>query len=90
MRMYEIISGQKNNMQFEIKDIRSMFKIENKYPRLYDLCKLIDRTKEELKCVCPYYFEYELLPRSAKIKTHIQIIPKKTIINSLINHLLMY
>lgn len=62
-RIYELLVGNSTVITFELKHIRTMFCLENKYASNYDFInRVIKSSQKEMKELedCPFYFEYEL------------------------------
>ncbi len=62
-RIYELLVGNSTVISFELKHIRTMFCLENKYASNYDFInRVIKSSQKEMKELedCPFYFEYEL------------------------------
>lgn len=60
MRLYEIISGQKQPITYTIEALKSMFGISDKYKNVNDFKKrIIDTAKKELDKCSPYTFDYK-------------------------------
>lgn len=61
MRFYELFSGNKKPITYTIKDLRSMFSLEDKYIRMNSfISRVIDSAKNELDSVSPYSFDYKV------------------------------
>ena len=63
IRFYELIKMRKGQgyMDISIDDLRSMFRLENKYSRFRDLRRyVIDKARNELKEKCDLYFDYKI------------------------------
>jgi len=75
MRFYELLTGQKLPITYSIKNLKIMFKIEDKYKLVADFIRfVIIPAKIELDKSSPYSFEYQLLKTGRKI-TSIQFFP---------------
>lgn len=62
MRFYELMSGQKEPIEFKIGTLKEMFSISDKYKRVNDFLRyVLDVAKKELDEKSPYSFEYEPL-----------------------------
>lgn len=62
-RIYELLVGNSTIITFELKHIRTMFCLENKYASNYDFInRVIKSSQKEMKELedCPFYFDYEL------------------------------
>jgi plasmid replication initiation protein len=61
MRFYELISGQKKQLEYSIEKLRNIFQLEDKYknPRHF-ISYVIDPAKKELDLKAPYSFNYQL------------------------------
>lgn len=60
MRFYELMSGQKDPIEFKIETLKGMFSISDKYKRVNDFLRyVLDVAKKELDEKSPYSFEYE-------------------------------
>lgn len=60
MRMYELLSGQKTPLSFNVEDLRNRFGLKSKYKRADDFKKnVLDIAKKELDENSPYSFTYE-------------------------------
>lgn len=62
-RIYELLVGNSTIITFELKNIRKMFCLENKYASNYDFInRVIKSSQKEMKELedCPFYFDYEL------------------------------
>lgn len=67
MRFYEILSGQKTPLTYTIDQLKSMFRLENKYKKVNDFIrKVIEVPKKELDEKSPYSFEYKINKKGAK------------------------
>lgn len=59
MKMYTLISGQKNPIYYSFESLRSMFGLDGKYSQSSDIIKrLIKPCKEELDKSCPWSYDY--------------------------------
>lgn len=60
MRFYELMSGQKEPIEFRIETLKEMFSISDKYKRVNDFIRyVLDVAKKELDEKSPYSFGYE-------------------------------
>lgn len=60
MRFYELMSGQKEPIEFKIETLKEMFSIADKYKRVNDFIRFVlDVAKKELDEKSPYSFDYE-------------------------------
>jgi len=60
MRFYELMSGQKEPIEFKIETLKNMFSISDKYKRVNDFLRyVLDVAKRELDESSPYSFDYE-------------------------------
>lgn len=76
MRLYEIISEQKNPITYSIYDLKDYLQLTEKYKQNKDFIKrIIEPAKKELDKKSPYSFEYKF--NEGYKKTHITLIPKK-------------
>lgn len=76
MRFYELLSGQKNPLTYTIEDLKSMFKISDKYKLVSDFFrKVIEPAKRELDAKSPYSFDYKINKSGRKFHS-ITFIPK--------------
>jgi len=61
MRFYELFSGKTNPITYSIRDLKIMFRIENRYKLFADFRRyVIDTAKKELDKKAPYSFEYKV------------------------------
>lgn len=61
MRIYELISGQRDPITFRIDHLKEMFDIADKYPRNRDfMIYVIDAAQKELNDKSPYTFDYKV------------------------------
>lgn len=60
LRMYKIISNQKNPISFSIAQLKEMWGVQDKYPKNKDFIKNITNAKKELDEVSPWTFEYDI------------------------------
>jgi hypothetical protein len=59
MRFYELMSGQRTPLTYKIEELKTMFQLQNKYPRNPDFIKrVIEPAKKELDEKSPFSFEY--------------------------------
>lgn len=59
MRFYELMSGQKSPLTYTITELKTMFQLQDKYPRNPDFIKrVVEPAKKELDEKSPYSFEY--------------------------------
>lgn len=59
MRMYELMSGQENPIQFDYEDLRQRFGIADKYSDVRNFKRrVLDVAKKELDASSPYSFDY--------------------------------
>lgn len=59
MKMYALISGQKNPISYNFDKLKAMFGVEGKYSQSADIIKrIIKPAKEELDKCCPWSFDY--------------------------------
>jgi plasmid replication initiation protein len=76
MRLYELISNQKNALIFLIENLKKILFVADKYKMINDFIKrIIIPAKLELDKSSPYSFDYQLLKTGRKI-TSIKLIPK--------------
>lgn len=67
MRFYELMSGQERPLTYLIDDLKTMFKLDNKYKNVNDfLKKVIETAKKELDEKSPYSFEYKINKQGKK------------------------
>lgn len=67
MRMYELMSGQKNPITFGIDTIRTMFGVENKYAKTNLLeARIFDTAKAEMDEFSPISFSYQRITEASK------------------------
>lgn len=60
MRFYELMSGQKDPIEFKIETLKDMFSISDKYKRVNDFLRyVLDVAKLELDEKSPYSFNYK-------------------------------
>lgn len=65
MRLYQLMSGQERPLEYSLDNLKSIFGLENKYPRPVDFIKrVIIPAKEELDRLAPYSFDYKPIFRS--------------------------
>ncbi len=77
MRFYELMSNQTRPITFTIKDLKIMFKVEDKYKENHDFIKKVIKTaQKELNALSPYSFEYQPLKTSREI-TALKFYPVK-------------
>lgn len=70
MRFYELLSGQKTPLSFNLEDFRKLFKIENKFKRIDTLEeRVIETAKRELDESSPYSFTYERMTQPSRGRT---------------------
>lgn len=75
MRFYELFSGQKRPITYNIETLKEMFQIVDKYDRINDFAKrVLDVAKRELDKKSPYSFEYRYEKTGRKV-TAITFIP---------------
>ena len=75
MRIYELLSGKKEAVVYNIRALKKMFGLENKYKRGPDFIKrVIDPAKKDLTKHAPYSFEFETI-KSGRYFTHIRFSP---------------
>jgi len=68
MRMYELICGQKNPIEFKIDVLKKMFWLEGRYPNNGDFIRrVIVPAKKELDAYSPFSFEFTIRKTGAKI-----------------------
>ena len=60
LRMYKIISNQKNPISFSIAQLKEMWGVQDKYPKNKDFIKNIANAKKELDEVSPWSFDYDI------------------------------
>lgn len=61
IRMYELMSGQKNPLTYTIENLKEMFGLEDKYKRPRDFIKrVIEPAQTELNEKSPYTFSYRI------------------------------
>lgn len=67
MRLYELMSGQREVLTYSINNIKKMLSIEGKYTRLYDFQKrVLNVAKTELDLFADWSFEYVVLGDNIK------------------------
>ena len=67
MRFYEILSGQKTPLTYTIDQLKSMFRLENKYKdNNRFIIKVIEVPKKELDEKSPYSFDFEVNKKGRK------------------------
>lgn len=67
MRFYEILSGQKTPLTYTIDQLKSMFRLENKYKdNNRFISKVIEVPKKELDEKSPYSFDFEVNKKGRK------------------------
>lgn len=77
MRFYELMSGQNTPITFTIDQIKSMFKLENKYKDTNRfISKVIDVAQKELDEKSPYSFDYKINKQGRKFHS-ITFYPKQ-------------
>lgn len=60
MRFYELMSKQKKPITYSIDELKSMFKLENKYKKVNDFIKkTVEVAKKELDEKSPYTFDFK-------------------------------
>ena len=59
LRMYKLVSEQKNPITFTIDELRTKFGLAEKYKRPHDLMGVLDTAKKELDACSPWTFDYE-------------------------------
>jgi len=70
MRFYELLSGQKNPINYRIEHLKILFSIEEKYKLNADFIrKVIIPAKKELDAKSPFSFEYALIKNGRKIES---------------------
>jgi len=68
MRFYELFSGQKAPITYNIDNLKVIFKIEDKYKQLHDFMRyVVIAAKEELDKKSPYSFEYSFVKTGRKV-----------------------
>lgn len=81
MRFYELMSNQTRPIVFTIKDLKIMFRVEDKYKENYDFIrKCVKVAKKELDALSPYSFEFEELKTGREI-TALKFHPVKIVTN---------
>jgi hypothetical protein len=61
MRFYELLSGQTTSLSYSIDDLKSMFKLENKYKNIkLFVFYVVEPAKRELDLKAPFSFSYQL------------------------------
>lgn len=61
MRFYELVSGQKTPITYNIDSLKDIFQINGKYKKINDFIKrVIEPAKAELDKCSPYSFEYSM------------------------------
>ena len=67
MRMYELLSGQKTPLSFNVEDLLERFKLAGKYKRISTFEeKVLEVAKRELDEHSPYSFTYERITRRSR------------------------
>lgn len=67
MRFYEILSGQKTPLTYTIEQLKSMFRLEDKYKDTNRfISKVIEVPKKELDEKSPYSFDYKINKKGRK------------------------
>ncbi|MRI64591.1 RepB family plasmid replication initiator protein [Ornithobacterium rhinotracheale] len=75
MRFYELFSGKKEPIIYDIEELKKMFKIDGKYQKSSDFIKrVIDTAQKELTEKAPYSFKYETIKTGRRF-THIKFKP---------------
>lgn len=76
MRFYELFSGKKEPIIYEIDELKKMFKIEDKYKNkpVNFIKKVIDVAQKELTSKAPYSFKFEPI-KTGRSYTHIKFKP---------------
>jgi plasmid replication initiation protein len=68
MRFYELLSGQKSPLTFEVEHLKEMFQVQGKYAQINDFFKrVIDPAKKELDAKSPYSFDVKMNRTGKKI-----------------------
>lgn len=68
MRFYELLSGQKKPIDYNVDTLKTMFGLSDKYKNNGDFkIKVIDVAKEELDKKSPYSFTYKIRNKGKKI-----------------------
>ena len=61
LRLYQLISGQKSPLSYNLESLKKMLGVEKKYDRTYNFIqRVILPAKKELDAVAPYSFDYRL------------------------------
>jgi len=76
MRFYELMSGQKQPITYNIENLKEMFQIQDKYERVNDFKKyVLDIAIRELNRCSPYTFTYKM-NKTGRSFTSVTFFPK--------------
>lgn len=68
VRLYELMSNQKNKISYSIENLKKMFGIEDKYKQTgHFITRVIEPAKKELDKKAPWSFDYKYLKTGRKI-----------------------